>query len=218
MFSPYRGVLARLNLVAGFVLANIVFIVSSFWAHDTVTKILLGWDAGVMLYLALSCVHMIGIDSITMRRRSIDHSEGRNTMLFVTVLAAVASIAALAAELLDAKGHGGNGFRLTLAAGTVMLSWLFVQIVFARYYAHLYYLIENLQGQLHGGLEFGDGGEPDYWDFVHFSIILGAAAQTADICFKSKKMRRMGTLHTLVAFGFNTAILATMINLAAGLF
>jgi uncharacterized membrane protein len=98
-----------------------------------------------------------------------------------------------------------------------VLSWLFVQIVFAMRYAHVYYLEEE-EGSPKGGLEFGECGEPDYWDFVHFAIVLGATSQTADITFSSKEMRRLGTLHTLVAFGFNTAILATMINLAAALF
>ena len=65
------------------------------------------------------------------------------------------------------------------------------------------------------GLDFGPEGEPDYWDFVHFSLVMGATAQTADITYTSRRMRRIGSLHTLVAFGFNTAILATMINLAA---
>ena len=70
-----------------------------------------------------------------------------------------------------------------------------------------------------GGLDFGYADEePDYWDFVHFAIVIGATSQTADIVFKSRAMRRVGTLHSVVAFGFNTAILATMINLAAGLF
>ena len=48
--------------------------------------------------------------------------------------------------------------------------------------------------------------------------MIGATSQTADIVFKSKQMRRVGTLHSIIAFGFNTAILATMINLAASLF
>jgi uncharacterized membrane protein len=67
-------------------------------------------------------------------------------------------------------------------------------------------------------LEFGDSGDPDYWDFLHFSLVMGATAQTADIVIRCKNIRRIATLHTLVAFGFNTAILATMINLAANLF
>ena len=86
---------------------------------------------------------------------------------------------------------------------TVVLSWLFVQIVFALHYAHVYYL-EETEGRPKGGLEFGECGEPDYWDFVHFSLVLGATSQTADITFSTKEMRRIGTLHTLVAFGFNT--------------
>jgi uncharacterized membrane protein len=106
---------------------------------------------------------------------------------------------------------------VTLAAVTVVLSWLFVQIVFALHYAHIYYLEEEA-GRPTGGLAFGECGEPDYWDFVHFALVLGATSQTADIGFTTRRMRRIGTLHTLIAFGFNTAILATMINLAASLF
>jgi uncharacterized membrane protein len=138
-------------------------------------------------------------------------------MLLLTTLAAVASVGALVAELSAAKGHPGGELRIALAAGTVVMSWLFVQIVFAMHYAHVYYMTEETGGHK-GGLEFGDDEEPDYWDFVHFSIVMGATAQTADIVIRSKEMRRVGTLHTLVAFGFNTAILATMINLAANLF
>jgi uncharacterized membrane protein len=136
--------------------------------------------------------------------------------LALTLFAAVASVGALVAELSAAKGHGGIA-RAGLAAGTVILSWLFVQVVFAMHYAHLYYLS---QGDSHrGGLDFGYGDEePDYWDFAHFAIVIGATSQTADIVFKSRAMRRVGTVHSVVAFGFNTAILATMINLAAGLF
>jgi uncharacterized membrane protein len=93
-----------------------------------------------------------------------------------------------------------------LATGTVVLSWLFVQTVFAIHYTHVYYL-EGEGGEHRRGLEFGDDEEPDYWDFFHFSIVMGATAQTADIVIRSKEIRRVGTLHTLVAFGFNTAIL-----------
>jgi uncharacterized membrane protein len=48
--------------------------------------------------------------------------------------------------------------------------------------------------------------------------VIGATSQTADIVFKSREMRRVSTFHSLIAFAFNTAILATMINLAANLF
>ena len=86
------------------------------------------------------------------------------------------------------------------------------------HYAHVYYMAEDGTQGHQGGLDFGYGDdEPDYWDFAHFAIVIGATSQPADIVFKPKEMRRVGTLHSLVAFGFNTAILATMINLAANI-
>jgi len=130
----------------------------------------------------------------------------------------VASVGALVAELTEAKGHGGIN-RAALAAGTVVLSWLFVQIVFRHALCPSLLSCGEPQRPPPGRFGFGYADEePDYWDFVHFAIVIGATSQTADIVFKSRAMRRVGTLHSVVAFGFNTAILATMINLAAGLF
>jgi len=172
----------------------------------------------VLAFLGLALLFMRRADASCMKRRAIEHDEGRHLMLLLTTLAAVASVGALVAELSAAKGNPGGEWRLLLAAGTVILSWLFVQVVFAMHYAHVYYLAETVRSDHKGGLEFGDDAESDYWDFMHFAIVMGATAQTADIIIRSKEMRRVGTLHTLVAFGFNTAILATMINLAANLF
>jgi len=189
------------------------------WIARGMTRALIGWDGGIMVFLGLSFFYMLGADSTCMKRRALGHDEGRNVMLVITMLAAVASVVALAVELSAAKGQPGAGFRVALAAGTVVLSWLFVQITYAMHYAHIFYVAEEGSPQHQGGLDFGYGAEePDYWDFVHFAIVIGATSQTADIIFKSKEMRRVGTLHSLVAFGFNTAILATMINLAANLF
>ena len=220
--SRRRGTLlqpfaSRPHLMAAVLFGLMLFFGTSIWAMRDITRVLIGWDGGVLLFLALAILFMWGADHESMKRRAIEHDEGRHLMLLLTTLAAIASVGALVAELSAAKGNPGGGLRIALAAGTVVLSWLFVQIVFAMHYAHVYYLAEET-GVHQGGLEFGDYEEPDYWDFVHFAIVLGATAQTADIVIRSKEMRRVGTLHTLVAFGFNTAILATMINLAANLF
>ena len=187
------------------------------WIPGEITRVLIGWDAGVIVFLVLTFLFMSNGDAAVMKRRALSHDEGGHLILLLTILASVASVGALVAELSDAKGSPYASYRVALAAGTVVLSWCFVQIVFAVRYAHVYYLEEE-EGRPKGGLEFGECGEPDYWDFVHFAVVLGATSQTADITFSSKEMRRLGTLHTLVAFGFNTAILATMINLAAALF
>lgn len=212
-----QPIASRPHLVAAILFGVFLFFAAEVWPIRAVTRLLIAWDGGVILFLTLAILFMRGADHECMKRRAIQHDEGRHLMLLLTTLAAIASVGALVAELSAAKGNPGSNLRIALAAGTVVLSWLFVQIVFAMHYAHVYYLAEAT-GTHQGGLEFGDYEEPDYWDFVHFAIVLGATAQTADIVIRSKEMRRVGTLHTLVAFGFNTAILATMINLAANLF
>ncbi|HEX4293246.1 MAG TPA: DUF1345 domain-containing protein [Rhizomicrobium sp.] len=212
-----RPLVGRPYLMAAIVCGVVFYFAAAPWVERSVTRALIGWNGGVVVFLCLAFFFMSNADAEQMKRRAVAHDEGGHLMLILTILASIASVGALVAELSAAKAHPGGELRVALAAGTVVLSWLFVQIVFAMHYAHLYYLAED-SGEPKGGLEFGEAGEPDYWDFVHFSIVMGATAQTADITFGSKAMRRVGTLHTLVAFGFNTAILATMINLAANLF
>jgi uncharacterized membrane protein len=195
----------------------VLYFGSNLWFSRAVTRTLIGWDGGVIAFLCLGFWFMRDVELQRMKRRAAQHDEGGNFIFILTILASVVSVVALIAELSIAKGSANPDLHVALAAATVVLSWLFVQIVFALHYAHVYYLAEE-SGNPQGGLSFGECGEPDYWDFVHFAIVLGATSQTADINFTSKEMRRIGTLHTLIAFGFNTAILATMINLAASLF
>ena len=207
--------LSRPFLLTAIILGVALYFVSQPWASGQITRALIGWNGGVIIFLCLMFfLFMHNTDIATIKQRAVTHDEGGHFILILTILASIASVGALVAELSLAKDHPGQDWRVGLAAGTVVLSWLFVQLVFAMHYAHLYYLEEE-EGASKGGLEFGQCGEPDYWDFFHFSIVMGATSQTADITFSSKEMRRVGTLHTLVAFGFNTAILATMINLAA---
>jgi uncharacterized membrane protein len=212
-----RPLIARPYLAAAMALGVVLYFGSNLWFSRAVTRTLIGWDGGVIAFLCLAFWFMRDVELQRMKRRAAQHDEGGNFIFILTILASVVSVVALIAELSIAKGSANPDLHVALAAATVVLSWLFVQIVFALHYAHVYYLAEE-SGNPQGGLSFGECGEPDYWDFVHFAIVLGATSQTADINFTSKEMRRIGTLHTLIAFGFNTAILATMINLAASLF
>ena len=205
--------------MTGIALGLAVYVLGGAYVHNPITRSLIGWDCGVVLFVAWSFIWMMGVQPDTMKKRAIEHDEGRHLVLALAVFAAVASIGALVAELSISKGQAGAHLRVGLAAGTVVLSWLFVQVVFALHYAHVFYAAEENSQTHRGGLEFNcDEEEPDYWDFFHFSVVIGATSQTADVVFRSKEMRRVSTVHTLLAFAFNTAILATMINLAANLF
>jgi len=102
----------------------------------------------------------------------------------------------------------------------VAVSWFLVQLIFALHYAHEYFMPVDPDGQdtCAGGLAFPGDEVPDFWDFLHFSIVIGVASQTADIGWTRRTLRRIGTVHCVIAFVFNTAVLALGINLVAGLF
>ena len=55
----------------------------------------------------------------------------------------------------------------------------------------------------------------DYWDFVYFSFVIGMTAQVSDVGITDKIIRRTATVHGIISFVFNTALLALMVNIAA---
>jgi uncharacterized membrane protein len=181
------------------------------WLVRPIARALFGWDGSIVTILWLTYALVVSPGGREMERRIVDLRGSGNRLLAFAVLASLGSIAGLASELAGARAHHGLLFAIALAVVTIVLSWLLIQVVFALRYAHEYFSPQD-GAQHKGGLNFGEPGEPDFWDFFHFSIVLGAAAQTADIVFTSRDMRRIGTVHTLVAFAFNTAILATLIN------
>jgi uncharacterized membrane protein len=175
-----------------------------------VTRILLAWDIFVALYLALAYAMMFRCDHTNIRRNAILQDDGRFLILLVTALGAFASIAAIVLEL-GAPNRGA--YELTLAVVTIALSWATVHTTFALHYAHDYY-----RGAKPGGLQFpgGDGQDPaDYWDFVYLSFVIGMTAQVSDVGITDRIIRRTATVHGIVSFVFNTALIALMVNIAA---
>ena len=185
------------------------------------TSAIIGWDVTCMVYAAAVMGAMANKEPHHIAATAVSQDVGRGFILGLVICAAVASIAAVAAELNLAKHTVGleKFIHIGLAYITVAASWFMVQIVFARHYAHEFYAPDGEAGDgIRGGLKFPGGGEPDYWDFLHFSLVIGVASQTADVAFCSKGLRLLGSLHCVLSFTFNSFILAQTINLVAGLF
>lgn len=187
---------------------------------NTVTSAILAWDATCLTFIVLAIHMMWGADPARMRATAATQDQGQGVILTLAIAAAAASIWVIARELSAAKADVGliKALRVGLVFATVAASWFMVQLIFALHYAHEYYAPDDDTPRDAGGLLFPGGEEPDYWDFVHFSVVIGVASQTADIAFTSKDLRRIGTVHGVVAFTFNTVVLALTINLLAGLF
>lgn len=193
-------------------------------ASTLVTNSLIGWNIGVWSYLAMMAWTMSRADHGHLRRASLAHAEGAAVVLGLVIAACVASVVAIAAELAGARqGTGAPPWaHFALAGATLMGAWLLLPVVFTLNYAARYYH----HGQP-GGLKFPDEDappgshtahfEPNYVDFLYFSFTIAVAAQTADVVITKRGMRRLVLLQALLSFGFNAAILALAINIAAGL-
>ena len=97
-----------------------------------------------------------------MRRQAARQDEGRIAVLLLTATAALASLGAIIAEL---GGANKAPAHLTLAAITILLSWMFTHTIFALHYAYEYYDENNRRG---GGLNF-PGDEPRSRDRVRLA-------------------------------------------------
>jgi uncharacterized membrane protein len=175
-----------------------------------VTRALVGWDIFTSLYLVLAYTMMLRCGLEHIRRSAVLQDDGRFLILMMTQLGALASIAAIVFEL-GASNKSGPG--LALAVITIALSWAAVHTTFALHYAHDYY-----RGTKPGGLQFPSGDQQDhadYWDFVYFSFVIGMTAQVSDVGITDKIIRRTATVHGIISFVFNTALLALMVNIAA---
>jgi len=222
--SKWLSILAsRPRLMGGFLAGAVVGLALAKLVPDlpAATTLIVGWDVACVVFMLSAGAAMMGHTLDDIRERAEREGEGRGLILGLVLTAAAVSVWAIAVQLSMAKAEHGvlRSGHVALAFATVVLSWLMVQFVFALHYAHEYYAENDSgSGQEMKGLAFPGGEPPDYWDFIHFAIIIGAAAQTADIAITSKALRRIGTVHTLVAFAFNTVIVALTINLLAGLF
>ncbi|HEY1132264.1 MAG TPA: DUF1345 domain-containing protein [Roseateles sp.] len=180
-------------------------------------RLLLGWDLTLWIYLPLALWMMLGRSgSVNVQQRASALTEGVPVMLLLAATGALASFGAIALELGNARqAHAAEGPALIFAIATVCSSWLLLPVEFGIAYASLY----HSGGKASHGLEFpGDeDGPPDYGDFLYFSITVAATSQTSDVVVSSRAMRRLVLIQALLAFVFNTGVLALTINIVAGL-
>ncbi|MGA3157247.1 MAG: DUF1345 domain-containing protein [Steroidobacteraceae bacterium] len=216
-FAHQIRIRPRLFIATGIGIA-VALLLPSRISHHTVTRCLIGWNAGTMLYVLLAAMMMVRSSDHQMRHRAQLQDDGQSVILALVCLAAIASLAAIAGELAVVKEMHGliKGAHIALAGATVLSSWAFIQVMFALHYAHDYYA--SIGHRRPAGLRFPDDEHPDYGDFFYFAAIIGTSGQTADVAFSSKPMRRVGSVHCILAYLFNTVVLALLINIGASLF
>ena len=209
MLRSLRHLRHRPSLLVGVAVAVLAALVA---ARDLrpVTACLVGWNLGVIAY---------GITFLVVVRRSTTEGlartadlldEGRWGVLLSTIVAALASLGAIVLELAQAHGKAHAPWSEGLAGATVLLSWFFIHTIFATHYAHEFWRDAT-------GLVFPGNDKPDYPEFLYFSFCMAVASQVSDVTTQSGGMRKLVLAHSLVAYLFNTAIIALGVNIAASL-
>ena len=150
------------------------------------------------------------------RLHAVRQDDGNYVILALVILSAIVCLISIVMVLGISKNlQGADRIQhIVLATVTVLTSWFFTQVMFANHYAHDYYEHE-LKGE-DPGLLFPGRDDPDYVDFLYFSCVIGTSGQTADVNMTTRAMRRLGLLHCVLAFFFNTTLIALTINIAAG--
>jgi uncharacterized membrane protein len=97
-----------------------------------------------------------------------------------------------------------------LGSSVVMVaaSWVDVVIMFAVHYA-------RVDAQT-GGLRFPDDEEPDFQDYLYVALAVQTTFGSTDVTAVNRRMRKAIAAHGLLAFIFNTVIIAVIVSLLLG--
>jgi uncharacterized membrane protein len=180
-----------------------------------ISRILTGWNVTVLLLVPLTYIWMRRLDAKGLRARYEGEDPSAPIILLTTVAGALLSVAAIVALLatLNDVDTAQRAAHISLAALTIVDSWVLVHTMFTIHYADMYYSASKGAAPLC----FPETAEPVFWDFVYFSFTIGVACQTADVATRATEIRRTVILHGVIAFIFNMSILGFAVNVSAGL-
>lgn len=181
-------------------------------------RMISAWCVAGWLYLLQCLALMATADHGSIRARARHEDDGAAAILLLIVLGAGASLAAVVLELAGQSGTLRVG-TVALAGGTIATSWLIIHTAYAVHYAHRYYASAH-GADVHEAtapLDFPGPQAPMYVDFLYFSFTIGATSQTSDVAVRTAAMRAIVLVHAVVAFLFNTTLLALTINIGASM-
>jgi uncharacterized membrane protein len=197
-------------LIAG---VAVFFLLPAHWSP--ISRVLLSWNCGVALFLALIYLWMASLSAEQICSRYNEEDSSATFILILVTAAALLSLVAIVEPLATLRHVAGTEriWHFALATVTLIDSWLLVPTIFTTYYADMFYSVD----QQNRPLRFPETDMPVFWDFAYFSFTIAAACQTADVLTTRGSIRRVVIAHQLISFLFNASILGFAINVTAGL-
>ena len=213
--APYMRHISQHYRLLSSALAAIVlfFFLPRSWT--TLTRVLVSWDFGVLLFLALALKLMTSLSAVQLSERYKEEDETAPVILIISIAGAILAMASIVAFLssLSNLDHAEKYWHIALAALTVVSCWILIPTMFTLHYADMFYSTDARNPPL----RFPDTGQPVFWDFAYFAFTIAAACQTADVSTAQGNIRRVVIAQSVLSFFFNASILGFAINVTAGL-
>jgi uncharacterized membrane protein len=131
--------------------------------------------------------------------------------IFSTFASSITGVAAaISIVFYRDKGDLNHLFEV-LAVVAMICAWMMLHAGYARLYQHLSYDVEPA-----GGLQFPDNVQPNFSDFIYFAFTLGATFAVSDVNITSRQMRWYVTVHSVISFFYNSAVLALAVGIITG--
>ena len=184
--------------------------------YSTAVAVLGGWNAGGLALLAVAWLIIGTSDAPTTGHRAAAEDPGRTAVTVLVLLASLAGVLAVTVLVRkpEAIAPKEQVELIALCLTTVIVSWTLTHTAFTLRYAHLYYR-EDHEGV--GGADFPGGEPPSYLDFAYMAFTVGMTFQVSDTQVSSKQIRQAVLLQAVLSFVYQTAILAFILNLVAGM-
>ena len=218
---------ASRRLIVAALLGGVAALVSGVASAPWQFTVLAGWNTAATAFLLLVWATVSRFSPAQTAAMATLEDNSRRGSGVVLLCAATASLVGLAFGLHRANQASGQlRFWLTFAViSGIVLSWAVVHTVYVLRYAHLYYTGASTGASAGAGpgestdhgITFPGGDEPDYLDFAYLAFTLGMTFQVSDNTVRSRSMRRTVLVHCLMSYLFGTVIIATSINVLAGL-
>jgi len=171
-----------------------------------------GWAVAAAAYSLRVWLHLGRYDAEQTRANASREDPERGVTDVLIVMISVASLFSVGFVLVQASSaHGAEQAVLAgLAVVSVALSWVLLHTLYALRYARLYYANGS-------GISFNQDEPPRYSDFAYLAFTLGMTYQVSDTNISRSDIRSAALGHALLSFLFGSFVLATAINLIAGL-
>lgn len=172
---------------------------------------LVGSELGVLVvWEVLTLAYLVGGLVVAWRGSERPAAVPRADRLLVrwmwlpVVLSACTGANAAVFALMGSGGPGVDRVSVVTSTLAIVLSWGLLHVGFAQLYR---LLAADSDG---AGFRFPEGRPGSFMDLLYFAVTIGTSFATSDVELATVRLRRVVMLHSIVAFFYNTLVIAVV--------